>query len=212
MAFGSWQAWRLAEKLGLVWLFRSIRFTHRLGQARDGDLRQRVEELAGRIGALELAEPAQEVWLVGHSSGSFVMAMLAAALRRQGIDRQLAGRLRLMSLGQNLANLAVHPKAHRFHDDLALLAQEPRLPWRDITSRHDYLCFAGVDPYLSCRVPRQGSEAYPDLQLIPLAQRQGLNKLGELLSHQFDLHFEYLRTAEAELSGGFDLIEELLLP
>lgn len=205
-------AWRLANHLGVVWLFRSIRFTHRLGQARDGDLRCRVVELAQRIGELEASDPAAEVLLVGHSSGSFVMAMLAAELRRQGVDRQLAGRLQLLSLGQNLANLAVHGKARAFHADLALLAQEPRLPWLDITSRDDYLCFAAVDPYLSCGVPRQGAEAYPELRLIPLAQRQGISSLAELLSHQFDLHFEYLRTAEPERSGGFDLIEEWLAP
>ena len=140
------------------------------------------------------------------------MAMLAAELRRQGADQLLAGRLRLLSLGQNLANLAVHGKARGFHADLALLAQEPRLPWLDITSRDDYLCFAAVDPYQSCGVPRPGAGAYPELRLIPLAQRQGLTSLGKLLSHQFDLHFEYLRTAPPERSGGFDLIEELLAP
>ena len=209
---GCWQAWRLAEALGVVWLFRSIRFTHRLGQARDGDLRGRVAELAGRILSLEQQDPADQVWLAGHSSGSFVMAMLAAELRRQGADQLLAGRLRLLSLGQNLANLAVHGKARGFHADLALLAQEPRLPWLDITSRDDYLCFAAVDPYQSCGVPRPGAGAYPELRLIPLAQRQGLTSLGALLSHQFDLHFEYLRTAAPERSGGFDLIEELLAP
>jgi membrane protein implicated in regulation of membrane protease activity len=212
VGLGCWQAWRLAEALGVVWLFRSIRFTHRLGQARDGDLRQRVGELAERILQLEREDPAGQVWLVGHSSGSFVMAMVAAELRRRGGDSLLEGRLQLLSLGQNLANLAVHGKARGFHADLALLAQEPRHPWRDITSRHDYLCFAAVDPYQSCGVPCPGAGAYPDLQLIPLAQRQGLTGLGALLSHQFDLHFEYLRTAEPHCSGGFDLIEQLLAP
>ena len=208
---GTWQSWRWAEAIGVVWLFRSIRFTHRLGQARDHDLRERVAALAERLLAVEATEPAAEVWLLGHSSGSFVMAMLAAELRRRGMGSPLAQRLRLLSLGQNLANLAVHGKARRFHADLALLAEEPRIPWLDITSRDDFLCFAGVDPYRSCGVPRDG-EAYPELRLIPLAQRQGLATLVELLSHQFDLHFEYLRTAAPECSGGFDLIEQLLAP
>ena len=202
-------AWRLAELQGVVWLYRSIRFTHRLGQARDAELRQRLAELADRIAAIEAASPAERVELIGHSSGSFVMAMLAATLRRQPWFAQLAPRLSLLSLGQNLANLAVHKGAVAFHDDLRTLAQVPRLPWRDITSRDDYLCFAGVDPYRSCKLALE-PPAYPRLELISLAQRQGLESWWALVANQFTLHFEYLQTAEPALQGGFDYFEHLL--
>lgn len=202
-------AWQLAERIGVVWLFRSIRFTHGLARARDTTLRQRVEELAQRLLEQEEQDPSEEVWLVGHSSGSFVMAMLAAELRRRGAWRAFGGRLRLLSLGQNLANLAVHHQATGFRADLSLLAEEPRVSWLDITSHDDYLCFAGVDPYASCGLPCHG-DAFPVLRLIPLAQRQQLITWWALASHQFDLHFEYLRTAEPGLSGGFDLYELLL--
>jgi hypothetical protein len=204
-------AWKLAEGLGVVWLFRSIRFTHGLARAWETNLRARVEALAGRILAQEATHPGAEVLLVGHSSGSFVMAMLAAQLRREpawgqsGLDQ----RLRLLSLGQNLANLAVHRQATGFHADLQLLAQEPRLPWLDVTSKDDFLCFAGVDPYASCGLPC-GGESYPVLRLIPLAQRQQLPNWWALASHQFDLHFEYLRTAQPAQSGGFDFYGLLL--
>ena len=203
--------WKLAERIGVVWLFRSIRFTHRLARARETRLRQRLEALAGRILALEEHNPAAEVLLVGHSSGSFVMAMLAAQLRREPAwgKSGLAQRLRLLSLGQNLANLGVHRQATGFHADLQLLAQEPRLPWLDVTSEDDFLCFAGVDPYASCGLPC-GGESYPVLRLIPLAQRQQLSNWWALASHQFDLHFEYLRTAQPAQSGGFDFYGLLL--
>jgi len=201
--------WRLADQQGVIWLFRSILFTHRLGQARDGALRPRLRELADRIVAIEGAAPAARVQLVGHSSGSFVMAMLAAELRRHPGFAALAPRLSLLSLGQNLANLAVHPGASAFHADLATLAVTPRIPWRDITSRDDYLCFAGVDPYRSCRLP-VAPPAYPQLQLIALAQRLGLHSWWTLITNQFPLHFEYLHTAPPERQGGFDYFEELL--
>ena len=203
-------AWRLAELQGVVWLYRSIRFTHRLGQARDGGLRLRLIELAQRILAIEQASPAARVQLVGHSSGSFVMAMLAAELRRQPtFDAALAPRLSLLSLGQNLANLAVHKGAAAFHNDLRTLAVIPRLPWRDITSADDYLCFAGVDPYRSCRIAIE-PPAYPQLQQIQLAQRLGLHSWWTLITNQFPLHFEYLHTAPPDRQGGFDYFEELL--
>ena len=202
--------WRLADQQGVIWLFRSILFTHRLGQSRDGALRPRLRELAQRILAIERAAPAQRVQLVGHSSGSFVMAMLAAELRRQpAFAAELAPRLSLLSLGQNLANLAVHKGASAFHNDLRTLAVEPRLPWRDITSRDDYLCFAGVDPYRSCGL-QADPPAYPQLELIHLAQRQGLHSWWTLINNQFPLHFQYLQTAPPPLQGGFDYFEELL--
>ena len=202
-------AWRLAEQLGVVWLFRSIRFTHQLGQARDRSLRQRVEQLAQRLLELERQEVAGEVLLVGHSSGSFVMAMLAAELRRQASWPQLAGRLRLLSLGQNLANLAVHRGAERFHGDLLELAADPRPAWLDITSRDDYLCFAGVDPYRCFGLSRPAGEVYPELRLIPLAEPRGIRSWWQLLACQFDLHFDYLRSGDPAL-GGFDWMGLLL--
>ena len=202
-------AWRLAEMQGVVWLWRSIRFTHRLGQARDSEMRQRLVELADRIAAIEAATPAARVELIGHSSGSFVMAMLAATLRRQAWFAPLASRFSLLSLGQNLANLAVHKGAVAFHDDLRTLAQVPRLPWRDITSRDDYLCFAGVDPYRSCKLALE-PPAYPRLELISLAQRQGLHSWWALVANQFTLHFQYLQTAAPSLQGGFDYFEHML--
>lgn len=202
--------WRLADQQGVVWLFRSILFTHRLGQARDALLRPRLSELAARIITIERQDPAARVQLVGHSSGSFVMAMLAAELRRHpACAVELAPRLSLLSLGQNLANLAVHPGARAFHDDLRTLAAVPRLPWRDITSPEDYLCFAGVDPYRSCGLP-VSSPPYPQLETIQLAPRLGLDSWWALINHQFPLHFEYLHTAVPERQGGFDFVEELL--
>jgi len=202
--------WRLADQQGVVWLFRSILFTHQLGQARDAALRPRLIELAQRIVAIEGAAPARRVQLVGHSSGSFVMAMLAAELRRQpAFEAELAPRLSLLSLGQNLSNLAVHKGAAAFHNDLRTLAAVPRLPWRDITSSDDYLCFAGVDPYRSCRIAIE-PPAYPQLERIRLAQRLGLGSWWALITNQFPLHFEYLHTAPPERQGGFDYFEELL--
>jgi hypothetical protein len=203
-------AWSLADRLGVVWLWRSIRFTHRLGQARDGDLRTRVQALARRILELEAEAPAESVLLVGHSSGSFVMAMLAAELRRQDPAAAITSHLSLLSLGQNLANLAVYPRAQAFHADLQELAREPRVPWLDVTSHDDLLCFAGVDPYRSCGLAAPGGTAYPALQLVALAQPRGwLDRLA-LAFQQFDLHFRYLRQAPA--SHGFDPLSQLLKP
>ena len=138
------------------------------------------------------------------------MAMLAAELRRQDPAAAVTGRLSLLSLGQNLANLAVYPGAQAFHADLQELAQGPRLPWLDVSSRDDLLCFAGVDPYRSCGLPAPAGTPYPALKLVTLAEPKGwLDRLG-LAFQQFDLHFLYLRQGPG--SHGFDPLSQLLKP
>jgi hypothetical protein len=137
--------------------------------------------------------------------------MLAAELRRQPDFAAIAPRLSLLTLGQSLPFLAEQEGAKAFHKDLEELTLEPRLPWRDISSTDDFLCFPGVDPYASCglEVPEP---AYPVIELIPLAQRQGLTSLWQVIQRQLGLHFEYLTTAEPERSGGFDYLELVLQP
>lgn len=201
LALVLWQGWCWADRLGVVWLSRSILFTDRLGKARDRTLPQRVRELAQALIALERNDPAAEVVLVGHSSGSFVMVMLAAELRRLPAAASLLPRLRLLSLGQNLANLALYPAADAFRTDLAGLAVAPRLPWRDCSSRHDLLCFAGVNPYRACGMPEPDGAPYPQLELLDLRTPRQLHHRWQWLGVLFDLHFDYLRDA----ATGVDL-------
>ena len=77
-------------------------------------LRQRVQELVEALLALEQMNPADEILMVGHSSGSFVLAMVAAELRRHPNAEEILSRLSLLSLGQNLANLGLYPGAESF--------------------------------------------------------------------------------------------------
>ena len=203
------RSWIVANQLGVVWLFRSIRFTHQLGQARDGALRARVAALSEYVIDREHRQLADDILVVGHSSGSFVMAMLAAAMKRHSSWAKLQPRLRLLSLGQNLANLAVHKRANLFHRDLLELAADPRPSWIDVTSRDDFLCFAGVNPYRSCGLLPSGPDCedvsfdFPDLRMIDLAPARGICHWWQLLGCQFDLHFDYLRARDAG-QLGFD--------
>ena len=90
-----WRGWLLAEQLGVVWLSRSILFTYRLGEARDQSLRLRVQMLAESLLDLEQNSPANEILIAGHSSGSFVLAMLAAELRRRPEAETLLQKMRV---------------------------------------------------------------------------------------------------------------------
>ncbi len=203
-----WQFWRLSDRLGVTWLTRSILFTHRLGQARDMSLRHRIKELAKELIQTEKETPARTIRLIGHSSGTFVLAMLAAELRRHPETEALMAKLKLLTLGQNLANLAVYPKAKFFRDDLITLSTYPRISWTDVTSKVDLLCFAGVNPYISCGLPKPKGEPYPTMKIIDLAKAKGLSNVRDILIQQFTLHFDYLRSHCSDVDLPSLLISE----
>ncbi len=196
-------SWKSADKLGVVWLTRSILFTHRLGEERDNLLRKRVKKLAAEIIKLEEKSPAKFIKMIGHSSGSFVLVMLAAELKRSSNGSNLMNKIELITLGQNLANLSIYPKANQFREDLQILATEPRLPWKDVTSKEDLLCFAGVDPFQSCGLTMPIDKAYPQMKIISLRMRDLAMHNKKLIFNQFDLHFDYLRNycPEVDLPG-----------
>lgn len=187
--------WQLAEQLGVVWLFRTLRFTHQLAAGRVPELQQRVGAWADQILALEHACPAGELVLAGHSCGTFVAVMLAAELRRRPAAAAVLQRLTLLTLGHNIPHLALLPAAQGFRCDLAQLQQQPRLPWLDWSSSDDWLCFAGVNPLVAAGLAA-ASSPYPQQRLLPLAANRGIAEgwrgLWGRFTHQYPLHFDYL--------------------
>ena len=138
--------------------------------------------------------------------------MLAARLKRSGHGKHLLRKLNLLTLGQNVVQLAVLPHARSLVDDIATLAAQPSLPWRDVSSKDDWLSGAGTNPLDVAGLPRPLSN-YPESLVIPLKHRKGITSTWGLLNKQFSLHFLYLHAVPQGVeSGGFDFINELLTP
>ena len=106
-----WRAAAEAERRRVSWLYRSIRYTDQLARGRDGGLLQRLEQHQHLIEGIEAERPAQAIEVVGHSSGSFVALMLAARLKRSAQSDHLLSKLELLTLGQNVVQLAALPHA-----------------------------------------------------------------------------------------------------
>ena len=168
-------------------------FTYKLGLSSDEDLRCRIIKFADELSFLEENEPSHKLKIVGHSSGSFVLAMLAAELHRRPNQINLCKRMSLLTLGQNLANLSIYEKANSFREDLEELGRLPKINWLDITSRDDLLCFAGVNPYTSCGLSIPFTKSYPRMKIIQLAPLKNKFSSINLLFNQFEIHFNYLR-------------------
>ena len=202
----------VAEKRRVGWLYRSIRYTDQLARGRDGGLMTRMEQHKNLIETIELESPSETISVVGHSCGSYVALMLAARLKRSAQSTHLVSKLHLLTLGQNVVQIAVLPHARSLVNDIATLAAFPSIPWRDVSSKDDWLCGAGTNPLDVAGLPRPCSN-YPDTLVIPLKQRKGITSTWELLNNQFNLHFLYLHAVPQGVeNGGFDFINELLTP
>jgi hypothetical protein len=188
----AWLCWREASRRRIGWLYRSIRYTDRLARGLDGGLETVLANQLEQIRQLEAQAPAAELLLIGHSCGSYVAAMLAARLRRQPAMAPLLPRLRLLTLGQNLVHLAGLPEAASFRRDLACLALAPAIPWLDVRSADDWISSAGCHPYRAAGLPARAD--YPQVRLVPLLERLGLQGTWARLNHQFVMHFLYFHT------------------
>jgi hypothetical protein len=106
-----------------------------------------IDILAVRIVAAASANEADELVVIGHSSGGAIGAAVVA--RALELDPDLFRhhpRLVLMTLGSLLPALTLHPAADRLRGAVRRLAMERSLVWVDCQSRKDWLNFWGVDP------------------------------------------------------------------
>ncbi len=103
--------------------------------------------LRAASGQVAKSAKAQEIVLVGHSSGSFLGSeILARALK---LDPELGShgpRVVLLTLGGNMPIVGFHRVAQGFRDNLRLLAVEPSIDWIDCQSRKDVMNFFPFDP------------------------------------------------------------------
>lgn len=96
--------------------------------------------------AAALAEPVDEVLIVGHSSGAHLAVQVIADLYRCDLVPSAGPQLAFLSLGQVVPMVSFLPRADKLRRDLAQLAAQDRLTWVDVTAPSDGGCFALCDP------------------------------------------------------------------
>ncbi len=125
------------------------------------DYLRRVDEFAERLVASVRRSTADEIVVVGHSSGSFCAIEVVARALRMAPDLACHGpRISLLTLGANLPLIGCHPQAASFRADVALLAENPDVYWLEYQSPLDLLSFPSFDPgkVLTDRAPPRTSD------------------------------------------------------
>ncbi|GAB4388108.1 hypothetical protein [Albidovulum sp.] len=172
------------------YLMHDYAFTTAMRGAYPPRLEARLAEFAKRI-AEALGSDADEVLVVGHSSGAHLAVSVLAGLIRRGQVRPGGPLLALLTLGQVVPMVSFLPAATRLRADLRLLSESDALSWVDVSAPGDGCSFALCDPVAVSGVAGSGRR-WP--LVISAAFRQTLlpQTWARLRWRFFRLHFQYL--------------------
>ncbi|WP_306028728.1 hypothetical protein [Stappia sp. MMSF_3263] len=187
------------ERWTYVWyLIHDWYSIRRLARNEDPQMTARIAEFAERIiGIAARCEPDEELVLVAHSSGTFVMLYtLQEVLRRVPDFGATQDRLTVLTMGSAFAYVGGFGAHRGFGAAVASVAEAKHLDWTDVYAPHDLLCcgrttpVATYTPHLAPRVrePRRFSARVPD--------RMTAERYRHLRYRFFKLHFCYFLASE----------------
>lgn len=138
-----------------------------------------------------LAGEADEVLVVGHSSGAHLAVSVLADLIRAGRVAGPAPALSFLSLGQVVPMVSFLPRAHRLRGDLAFLCTRPELFWLDVSAPGDGCAFALCDP-VSVTGVAPPDKRWPLVISAAFSRTLSPERWKALRWRFFRLHFQYL--------------------
>ena len=153
------------------------------------ELEARMAEFRARIAAA-MAEPVDEVLVVGHSSGAHLAVSILSDLIREGLPERRPA-LSLLTLGQVVPMVSFLPEARRLRRDLAYLSTREELTWVDVTAPGDGCAFALCDPVSVSGVAPEGKR-WPLVLSAAFSQSLSPERWQLLRRQYFRLHFQYM--------------------
>ncbi|MDX8353513.1 hypothetical protein [Cognatiyoonia sp. IB215182] len=178
------------NKLFAYYLMHDYAFSARLWGQNPAELEERMKVFGDEI-AEALKGSADEVLIVGHSSGAHLAISIIADLIREGRVPENGPRLAFLSLGQVVPMMSFLPKARRLRGDLAFLATQEALTWVDVSAPGDGCCFALCDPVAVTGVTPPGKK-WPLVISAAFTQSLQPQTWRKLRWRFFRLHFQYL--------------------
>lgn len=181
---------RWDKRVFAYYLMHDYAYSAQMGGAYPPELEQRLAAFRGAI-ARVLREGADEVLIVGHSSGVQLGVSILADLIREGIDAG-APALGFLSLGQVVPMVSFLPGAARLRGDLAYLSTRTELTWVDVSAPGDGCAFALCDPVAVSGVAPERGKIWPLVLSAAFTRSLSAERWRALRWRFFRLHFQYL--------------------
>jgi len=130
-----------------LYLMSDTYFTWKFANRQRPDWDARIVRFAQHLVEVAQHSDADEIIIVGHSSGSFLgVEIVAQALQLDPSLGRRKARVALLTIGGNLPIVGFLPVSEPFRQRIRQLAVEPSIDWIDCQSRKDVMNFYPFDP------------------------------------------------------------------
>ena len=168
---------------------------------------QRIDRFAAHLCKVARESHAEEIVLVGHSSGSFLgTEILARALKLDPSLGKHGPRVVLLTLGGNYPIIGFHKAAHYFRDHLRQLAVEPSIDWIDCQARKDVMNFFRLDPIKSHGIDLGCAQRNPTIVPVRFREMIRPDHYNAWRWQFFRVHFQFVMASERPHAYDFFMI------
>lgn len=178
-------------------------FSHRGRPEWDG----RIDRFAEYLCKVARTSTAEEIVMVGHSSGSFLATeILARALKLDPALGRRGPRVVLLTLGGNYPIVGYHAAAKDFRDHLRDLAIEPSIDWIDCQARKDVMNFFQFDPIAAHGIDVGADRRNPTIVPVRFREIIAPEHYNLFRWQFFRVHFQFVMANERPHAYDFFMI------
>jgi hypothetical protein len=191
----------------LLYLLSDTIWTWEFSHRQRPEWDERIDRFAQYLVNVARSSDAEEIVVVGHSSGSFLGAeILARALKLDPDLGRHGPRIVLLTIGGNFPIVGFHAAAQDFRDHLRLLAVEPSIDWIDCQSRKDVMNFYPFDPIAGHGLELGAARRNPTI--VPVRFREIIKPEHYNLFRWkfFRVHFQFVMANERPHAYDFFMI------
>jgi len=191
----------------LLYLLADTIWTWEFSHRQRPEWDERIDRFARYLIDVAREGEADEIVVVGHSSGSFLGAeIMARALKLDPNLGQHGPRVVLLTIGGNFPIVGFHAASQDFRDHLRLLAVEPSIDWIDCQSRKDVMNFFPFDPIAGHSIEVGAARRNPTI--VPVRFREIIQPGHYKLFRWkfFRVHFQFVMANELPHAYDFFMI------
>lgn len=191
----------------VLYLLSDIVWTYEFAHGRRPEWNARIDRFAAYLTEVVRGSDAEEIVIVGHSSGSFLgIEVLGRALRLDPELGRRGPRIVLLTVGANLPIAGFHAISHDFRDHLWRMAIEPSIDWIDCQARKDVMNFHLFDPIAGHGIDAGAIRRNP--VIVPVRFREIIKPehYARFRWNFFRVHFQFVMANERPHAYDFFMI------